>query len=366
MSDTETKKGLIEVIEDLMEKNLQEKAAKAAEADMTKKDEIDNPQDDLAKEEVKEEGQDTSIEKNVNDKELPDAEKETIANKQAAAPTAEPDKNETGAEPMKDVGGDKENNASAASAEVEADKPAHDQESDPITTPMKDESDPKKKVSEMKKDDMEEEEDEPKEMKKDMDEMASKEKEEELKGDQKKLDKDGDGDIDASDLAKVRKDGAKEEVKEMSHADDEKKEEEEEVSEMKKDMEELTDKQKKLFGDLLNDMKKGGGKMSKTAALQFEQMGLDYEIMTNKMSSGFSSFTHSVEKGLRTVMTVFSRIMLAVSVLSIAFIAIKSVMNFFSKDELARQKAYTEEVDKQVNSLKMFNEELDRMVEVRN
>ena len=48
----------------------------------------------------------------------------------------------------------------------------------------------------------------------------------------------------------------------------------------------------------------------------------------NKMSSGFSSFTHSVEKGLRTVMTVFSRIMLAVSVLSIAFIAIKSVMNF--------------------------------------
>ena len=128
----------------------------------------------------------------------------------------------------------------------------------------------------------------------------------------------------------------------------------------------MTDKQKKLFGDLLNDMKKGGGKMSKTAALQFEQMGLDYEIMTNKMSSGFSSFTHSVEKGLRTVMTVFSRIMLAVSVLSIAFIAIKSVMNFFSKDELARQKAYTEEVDKQVNSLKMFNEELDRMVEVRN
>ena len=139
MSDTETKKGLIEVIEDLMEKNLQEKAAKAAEADMTKKDEIDNPQDDLAKEEVKEEGQDTSIEKNVNDKELPDAEKETIANKQAAAPTAEPDKNETGAEPMKDVGGDKENNASDASAEVEADKPAHDQELDSITTPMKDE-----------------------------------------------------------------------------------------------------------------------------------------------------------------------------------------------------------------------------------
>ena len=128
----------------------------------------------------------------------------------------------------------------------------------------------------------------------------------------------------------------------------------------------MTDKQKKLFNSLLDDMKKGGGKMSKTAALQFEQMGLDYEIMTNKMSSGFSSFTHTVEKGLRTVMSVFSRIMLAVSVLSIAFIAIKSVMNFFSKDELARQKAYTEEVDKQVNSLKMFNQELDRMVEVRN
>ena len=89
MSDTENKKGLIEVIEDLMDKNLQEKAAKAAEADMTKKDEIENPQDDSAKEEVKEEGQDTSVEKNVNDKELPDAEKETIANKQAAAPTAE-------------------------------------------------------------------------------------------------------------------------------------------------------------------------------------------------------------------------------------------------------------------------------------
>ena len=34
MSDTENKKGLIEVIEDLMDKNLQEKAAKAAEADM--------------------------------------------------------------------------------------------------------------------------------------------------------------------------------------------------------------------------------------------------------------------------------------------------------------------------------------------
>ena len=101
MSNNEEKKGLIEVIEDLMEKNLQ-----AKEADMTKKDEIKNPQE----EEVTE-GQDTTVQKNVNDKELPAAEKETIANKQAAAPTAEPNKNETGAEPMKDVGGDKENNA---------------------------------------------------------------------------------------------------------------------------------------------------------------------------------------------------------------------------------------------------------------
>ena len=316
---------------------------------MTKKDEIKNPQE----EEVTE-GQDTTIQKNVNDKELPAAEKETIANKQAAAPTAEPNKNETGAEPMKDVGGDKENNASDASAEVEADKPAHDQSKDPIETPMKDDSDPKKKVSEMKKDemdemedekedvkemshadkekkemkDMEKEEEEPKEMKKDMDEMAKKdmdeeedevketkeepeemakddmdeeeddvkeeltagqkklppalqkaikdkkdkketkevdemakkdmdetedepkemkkdmdemshgdkEKKEELKGDQKKLDKDGDGDIDAKDLAKVRKDGANESVEEMKKDDMD--EEEDEPKEMKKDMDE--------------------------------------------------------------------------------------------------------------------------------
>ncbi len=96
MSDNEEKKGLISVIEDLMEKSLQEKEA-AKEADMTKKDEIKNPQE----EEVTE-GQDTTVQKNVNDKELPAAEKETIANKQAAAPTAEPDKMNS-AEPMKDV-----------------------------------------------------------------------------------------------------------------------------------------------------------------------------------------------------------------------------------------------------------------------
>ena len=116
MSNNEEKKGLIEVIEDLMEKNLQ-----AKEADMTKKDEIKNPQE----EEVTE-GQDTTVQKNVNDKELPAAEKETIANKQAAAPTAEPNKNETGAEPMTDKGGDKGTGGGDESAEVEADKGPHD------------------------------------------------------------------------------------------------------------------------------------------------------------------------------------------------------------------------------------------------
>ena len=245
MSDTENKKGLIEVIENLMEKNLQEK-------DMAVKDTIKNPQDDSKKEEVKEEGQDTKIEKGVNDKELPDAEKETLANKQAAAPTAEPDKEVSGAEDMKDSGGEKGTGGGSETAEVEADKPSHDQESDPIETPMKDESDPKKKVSETK--------DEPKEMAdkeqeetKDEDEVKeTKEKDEELKGDQKKLDKDGDGDIGADDLAKVR--AAKEDVSETKEEEETK--EEDEVKEMKKDdMEELTDKQKELPAGLQKAIK---------------------------------------------------------------------------------------------------------------
>lgn len=132
---------LIDVIEELLESKMS----------MTKKDQVKNPQEE----------ENDSVEEAL-DVETGTAKPEEIDNgagkvhdgdtiKPSAdndSPNAEPNKNETGAEPMSDTGGSKGDNASDASAEVAADKPAHDQESDPIETPMKDDSDPKKKVSE--------------------------------------------------------------------------------------------------------------------------------------------------------------------------------------------------------------------------
>ena len=132
-----SKNSLIDVIEELLE------------ADMTKKDQVKNPQEEESVEEALdvETGNASPEEVDNKAKEVNDASTMQPSADQDS-PNAEPNKNETGAEPMTDVGGSKGDNASDASAEVAADQGSHDQESDPIDTPMKDDSDPKKKVSE--------------------------------------------------------------------------------------------------------------------------------------------------------------------------------------------------------------------------
>ena len=132
-----SKNSLIDVIEELLE------------ADMTKKDLVKNPQDEESVDEALdvETGKANADEVDNKAKEVNDA-STMQPSTDKDSPNAEPNKNETGAEPMTDKGGSKGDNASDASAEVAADKGPHDQESDPIDTPMKDDSDPKKKVSE--------------------------------------------------------------------------------------------------------------------------------------------------------------------------------------------------------------------------
>ena len=131
-----SKNSLIDVIEELLE------------ADMTKKDQVKNPQEDETVEEALdvETGNANADEVDNKSKEVNDASTmQPSADKDS--PNAEPNKNVTD-KPLTDEGGSKGDNASDASAEVAADKGPHDQESDPIDTPMKDDSDPKKKVSE--------------------------------------------------------------------------------------------------------------------------------------------------------------------------------------------------------------------------
>lgn len=131
-----SKNSLIDVIEELLE------------ADMTKKDQVKNPQEDETVEEALdvETGNASADEVDNKSKEVNDASTmQPSADKDS--PNAEPNKNVTD-KPLTDEGGSKGDNASDASAEVAADKGPHDQESDPIDTPMKDDSDPKKKVSE--------------------------------------------------------------------------------------------------------------------------------------------------------------------------------------------------------------------------
>jgi len=132
-----SKNSLIDVIEELLE------------ADMTKKDLVKNPQDEESVDEALdvETGKANADQVDNKAKEVNDA-STMQPSTDKDSPNAEPNKNETGAEPMTDKGGSKGDNASDASAEVAADKGPHGQESDPIDTPMKDDSDPKKKVSE--------------------------------------------------------------------------------------------------------------------------------------------------------------------------------------------------------------------------
>ena len=97
---------------------------------------------------------------------------------------------------------------------------------------MKDDSDPKKGVSEMKKDDMDEEEDEPKEMKKDMDEMAKDSKDEMAKDNMDEKDE-------MDEMKKDDMDEEEDEVKEMKSKKDEMAKDTEEMA--KDDMDEDVD-----------------------------------------------------------------------------------------------------------------------------
>jgi hypothetical protein len=131
---------------------------------------------------VTEQGQDTSVEKDANDEQLPDADKETLD----AEPKTGDDSKEVAGEAVVSESDDEDDDEDKVEEAIVAEE-SDDEDEDKVEEAKSDEDD-EDKVEEAKSDDDEEDK-----------------VEEELKGGQKELDKDNDGDIDAEDLAKLRK-----------------------------------------------------------------------------------------------------------------------------------------------------------------
>ena len=148
----------------------------------------DNLEDALT---VTEQGQDTSVEKDANDEQLPDADKETL---DAETKTGD-DSKEVAGEAVVSESDDEDDDEDKVEEAIVAEE-SDDEDEDKVEEAKSDEDD-EDKVEEAMSDDDEEDK-----------------VEEELKGGQKELDKDNDGDIDGDDFAKLRKEDADEDEEE--------------------------------------------------------------------------------------------------------------------------------------------------------
>ena len=122
--------------------------------------------------------------------------------------------------------------------------------------------------------------------------------------------------------------------------------------------------QQVIVREALDDMKKNGGKMSKSMKLSMQKAGLSVKMFgeTTKLAGigikgAFNRMTGAVLGFVATVGTIFA-------VVSVIYMLGKALYNLAMKQRIAEAKQFNEILDKQTESVKRLNSELIKMGQV--
>jgi len=126
----------------------------------------------------------------------------------------------------------------------------------------------------------------------------------------------------------------------------------------------MTASQKEVVKNTLDDMKKNGGKMSKSMKLNMQKAGISVKMFgeTTKLAGigikgAFNRMTGAVLGFMATVGTVLA-------VVSVIYMLGKALYNLAMKKRIAEAKQFNEILDKQTESVKRLNAELIKMGQV--
>ena len=126
----------------------------------------------------------------------------------------------------------------------------------------------------------------------------------------------------------------------------------------------MSEGKRNTINEILTDMQKDGGKMSKTMKLNLQQAGVSLDIFKEQAGT-FSDrvgmfFDNITSKILRFVGFIGA----LVAVASVLYMIGKAVYNFIRKDQIARTEKFNEKLKEQHTSLERINTELMKMAEV--
>ena len=126
----------------------------------------------------------------------------------------------------------------------------------------------------------------------------------------------------------------------------------------------MTEAQSNKVGKILEDMKKNGGKMSKSMRLSMRQAGISVSMFGEQVKlagvgikAGFQKMTGAVLGFAATVGTIFA-------VVSVIYMLGKALFNLAMKQRIAEAKEFNEILDQQTTSVQRLNKELLKMGEV--
>ena len=126
----------------------------------------------------------------------------------------------------------------------------------------------------------------------------------------------------------------------------------------------MSDAQKGTVGKILEDMKKDGGKMSKSMRLSLQQAGVELDIFKEKAGTFGERVSGFFAKAGRGVLAFMSTVGMLLAVASVLFMIGKAIRNFIMKDTIARTEKFNEKLKEQTTSLERINGELTKMAEV--
>jgi len=126
----------------------------------------------------------------------------------------------------------------------------------------------------------------------------------------------------------------------------------------------MTKAQSKVVGEALEDMKKNGGKMSKSVKLNLKSAGVSMQAFGASASAMSTSVSGAFSRISTAAMGVFSKLMMWTAIASVVYMLVKALISFFNKPSKA-QESFNERMDESTRSIQTFNGELAKMREVR-
>ena len=127
----------------------------------------------------------------------------------------------------------------------------------------------------------------------------------------------------------------------------------------------MSDAQKGTMSKILDDMKKDGGKMSKSMRLSLQQAGVELDIFKEKAGTFGEKVSGFFANAGRGVLAFVSTVGTLFAVGSIIFMIGKAIFNAFNKQRIEQAEKFNDLLKEQTKSAQRLNQELLKMGEVR-